>query len=595
MKKFIIGLLASIGGMVVFSLIAIIFIAKTTQTQKQTIQPNTVLLIEFSGAMRENQKVDGFPNFLDANHDSLYQLVQTIDQASKDPRVKGIIARIDHVSMGLAQAQELRNAIMRFRVLGRDSNKFTIAHADTFGENAPGTIPYYLATAFDEILLQPMGEVCMTGLYAEIPFGKEALDELGIKARIGKREEFKTTYESLTENGFTKPNKESLQTLLSSLMNQVVRDTALARELNETDVWDSVNKSPLLGTEALKLGIIDRLAYFDEIKDYASSKVPGEVSVMKPEHYLASNPVPEPQKGKSKIALIYGTGAITRAATSTEWPLGGAVMGADEIKKAFDKAAKDDDVVAIVFRINSPGGSPVASETVLRAVRKAQQAGKPVIVSMSDVAASGGYWIASFADRIVAHPSSITGSIGVLGGKLVTKEAWNKIGVNWENVHSGENAGMYSSSEDYSAFGWERLQASLDNVYSGFIDRVSEGRKLPREHVLQVAKGRVWSGEEALKFGLIDKLGDLKEAIEVAKETVSLKDQVVPIEIFPKPRGFSEEIQSLLLGDEDSNPSLGVFGPPAGIIRLVKGVCTEVSEYIRPSGETVVMPIKIKG
>jgi protease-4 len=593
MKKIFFGILATIGGMVLFSIISLIIIAKVTMNQQQTIHPNTVLLVEFSGTMTENAHHGGLSSFLEGRHDSLYHLVQAIDQASKDPRVKGIVARIDHAKMGLAQAQELRNAIMRFRVLGRDSNKFTIAHTDTFGEMSPGTTPYYIASAFEEIWLQPMGEICMTGIYAEIPFAKTALDEIGIKARIGKREEFKTAYDSLTETGLTQANKESTQDLLNSLMNQIVRDIALARELSEADIWDAVNKGPLFGTEALKLGLIDRQDYFDEIKAYTNSKVTGEMHIMLPHQYLDSNPMPEPKKGKSKIALIYGSGVLMRSASENQGLLGGEVMGSDQMKKAFDKAAKDDDVVAIVFRINSPGGSPVASESVLRAVRKAQQAGKPVIVSMSDVAASGGYWIAAYADRIVAHPSSITGSIGVLGGKLITKEAWAKIGVNWGNVHTGDNASMWSSSEDYTAHGWERLQGSLDNIYKGFIDRVAEGRKLPREHVLQVAKGRVWSGEDALKYGLIDKLGDLKEAIELAKEAVSLKDQIVPVEVFPKPIGLGEQIQKVLLGEEDLDaPDMGVLSPLMRILHLVKIISAEVSVYIRPSGETVVTPIK---
>jgi protease-4 len=596
MKRFIIGLLASIGGLVLFSFIAILVLVKGTQLKQQTIQPNTVLFLEFTGGLAENSSHNSLDKILGRHEDSLYHIVQAIDQASNDPHVKGIVARLDNASMGLAQAQEIRNAIMRFRVLGRDVKKFTIAHADTFGESGPGTIPYYLGTAFEEIWLQPLGDVSMTGLYVETPFAKQALDELGIKAQIGKREEFKTAYDSLTETGMSKPNKESLQSLLNSLMNQVVRDIALSRELNETDVWDAVNKGPLFGNEALKLGIIDRLDYYDEIKPYANSKVTGEISLMKAKNYLMANPVPESQKGENKIALIYGDGMIIRGGSASGSPFGEAIMGSEEIKRAFEKAIKDEDVVAIVFRINSPGGSPVASETVLRATRKAQQAGKPVIVSMSDLAGSGGYWIASFADRIVAHPSTITGSIGVIGGKLVTQEAWAKLGVNWENVHVGENAGMWSSSEDYSVYGKERQQASLDNIYNAFIDRVSEGRKLPREHVLQIAKGRVWSGEDALKFGLVDKLGDLKEAIELAKETASLKDQVVPVEIFPKPKGFGESLQMLFMDDDDDNiSSLGVFGPLMGTLSKLNALFVKVSSYVSSQNSTTMSIKKVEG
>ncbi len=597
MKRFIIGLLASIGGLVTFTMIVFLFIARSTLTLEQTVQPNTVLLLDFKGSMSENGPSNKFANLLGQRHDSLYQLVQAIDQASKDPRVKGIIARLDQASMGLAQAQELRNAIMRFRVNGRDHKKFTIAHTDTFGESSPGTSTYYLASAFEEIWLQPMGEVNLTGIYVETPFAKQALDDIGIKAQIGKREEYKSAMDSLTETGLSKANKEELQALINSLMNQVVRDIALARELNETDVWEAINKGPLLVSDALKLGLIDRQDYFDEIKPYTKSKLTDELSVMKPLNYLAANPVPEPEKGKNKIALIFGSGAIIRDDNGGNSPLSDDIMVADSMVKAFETATKDEDVVAIVFRVNSPGGSPVASESILRATRKAQAAGKPVIVSMSDVAGSGGYWIAAYANHIVAHPSTITGSIGVIGGKLITKEAWSKIGVNWESVHIGENASMYSTSEVYTANGWERLQASLDNIYKGFIDRVSEGRKLPREHVLQVAKGRIWSGEDALKFGLIDKLGDLKEAIELAKESVSLKDQPTPVEVFPKPLGFADQMRLFMSGDDDfAAPEIGVFGSLITILNKAQTIFAGVRSYIRPSGETAVMQIdKIEG
>ncbi len=593
MKKFLVGLLASIGGLVIFALLALIIIAKITQSQHQTIQPNTVLTIDFKGAMAENSQEAGLSSYFGNKQDSLYHLVQTIDQASKDPRVKGIVARIDQASMGLAQAQELRNAIMRFRVAGRDSNKFTIAHADTFGEVGQGTVPYYLATAFDEIWLQPEGDVCLTGLYVEAPFAKELLEHIGIKAQMGMREEYKSAVEGLIESHMTKPNREELQTLLTSLMNQVVRDTAMGRELNEVDVWDAVNKGPLFGPEALKLGFIDRQDYYDEIKAYAETKLPGGAKFMKAHNYLESNPLPEPEKGKSKIALIYGTGAITRDSSNYPGLLDSKVMGGIEISRAFEKATQDEDVAAIVFRVDSPGGSHIASETILHAARKAQQAGKPVIVSMSDVAASGGYWISTFADKIVAHPSTITGSIGVVSGKLVTKDAWASIGVNWDGVKSGENADMWSSSESFSPYGWERLQGALDNVYKAFIDRVAEGRKLPKEHVLQIAKGRVWSGEDALKFGLVDKLGDLKEALELAKEAASLKDQVIPVEIFPKPKSFTETLQTLLLHDDDANTSdLGVLAPAIRALGFINNIYMQVCEHANVSGDMTVTSIK---
>lgn len=594
MRKFIIGFLASIGSLVLFSTIVIVILAKTSQSEKLTITPNTVLTIDFRGNMTENTQQRGLYSLVGKHYDSLFHMVNAIDQASKDPRVKGLIVRLDQASMGMAQAQELRNAIMRFRMLGRESNKFTIAHADTIGELGHGTTSYYLASAFDEIWLQPLGEVGITGIFLEMPFVKKLLDDLGVKIHVGKREEFKSMLDFATEESMGKPDREQLQALLNSIMNQVVRDIALSRELNETDVWDAVNKGPLFEQEALKLGLIDRVDYFDEIKTYLTTKVP-DAKYMKVQDYLTSNPLPEPETGRNKIAIIYGTGQIIRDGGERSGVWQDEYMGAEAIQKAFKKATKDKDVAAIVFRINSPGGSHVASESILHAVRKAQQSGKPVIVSMSDYAASGGYWVATYADKIVAHPSTITGSIGVITGKLVAKDAFSKIGVNWDSVKSGENAGMWALSTDFSPYAWERIQGSLDQIYNAFIERVAEGRKLPKEHVQQIAKGRVWSGEDALKFGLVDKLGDLKEAIELAKEAASLKEAAVPIEVYPKPIGLADELQHLLFND-DTHAESGILAPTLRALIGLNSFYMQIRSYITPGAETTLLNLdKIKG
>ncbi|MBP6985169.1 MAG: signal peptide peptidase SppA [Alphaproteobacteria bacterium] len=599
MKRLIVGILASIGGMVLFSVIGIFVIAKMNQGQHKEIQARSVLYLQFSGRIAENTDASGLNSLFSLPAHSLYNIVHAIDMASKDPRVIGIVARLDQASLGLAQTQEIRNAIMRFRVSGRDQEKFTIAHADTFGEMSPGTIPYYLASAFEEIWIQPMGAICMTGLYAEMPFAKQALDSIGVQSRIGKREEYKSALDMYTESAMTKASKESTQALLNSLMNQIVRDVALSRELNEPDVWDSIHKGPLFGSDPLKLGMVDRVDYFDEVTPYIRDKIKNEFSFVNYQDYLAANPLPAVKAGTQKIAIIFGNGAIMRSQPMNV-PFNNDSMNPAHIKKAFEDAVADEDVAAIVFRVNSPGGSPVASETILRALRKAKQSGKPVIISMSDVAASGGYWISAYADSIVAHPSTITGSIGVLGGKWVTKEAWEKLGIHWDQVQIGDNASMWSNIVDYTPQGWERLQSSLDNIYQNFIERVAEGRKLPQEHVQEIAKGRVWSGEDALKFGLVDKLGDLHEAIAVAKDMTSLSDQTVPLQIFPRPLSVTEQLEKFILGHTDENEievsqndlssSLGAIGS------LLNLIYTQVRGIFHPHDETIMSPIKdIKG
>lgn len=595
MKKFLVGFLATIGSIVVLLIFALIVLVKSTQVKEEQIQPNTILYLDFANKLVEN-KANDFFNLFGQGSDSLYHLIQAIDQASLDPQVKGIVARLDHAEMGLAQAQEVRNAIMRFRALARGTGKFTIAHADTFGESGPGTLSFYLASAFDEIWLQPLGQVGLVGIYMEIPFAKEAADAIGLEPQIGKREKYKTMLDSLTETGLTEENRESLQAILNSLMGQIIHDIALGREINANDVEEAVNRGPLLGQEALDLGIIDKEAYFDEVEPYANSKVEGTITFMSANNYLAANPKPQPVHGKSKIALIFGLGAIHRDIDSAPDVFDVAGMSSGHIVSAFQDAANDEDVSAIVFRINSPGGSPVASETILRAVRKAQQTGIPVIVSMSDLAGSGGYWIAAYADKIVANPSTITGSIGVIGGKIVLRHLWEKLGINWEHVQVGDNAGMWSFNQTYTASGWERLNTQLDYTYNQFIDRVAEGRKLPREHVEQVAKGRIWSGEDALKYSLVDRLGDLKDAIDLAKEMAGLKDQIVAVDVFPKPKTFAEKLQMILF--DPSGVKAPYFGGLGSLIRSLYTVNLLVEEFSHSSGtsDTAKLPFKrVKG
>lgn len=553
----------------VISILFMVLFVTTTRINVGKVEDNTVLYLDFKGVLSENLSQTGVVGLFQEPSDSLYHLIKAIDHAAADPRVVGIVARVDGAKMGVAQVQELRNAIMRFRVQGINAKKFTIAYADTFGEATPGTISYYLASAFDEIWLQPIGMLAFSGLAVEVPFVKDAAAELGIQARIGRREEYKTFMDSLTENEMTPAHRESLEAMLSSLMNQLVRDIALGREITEAEVMEAVNKGPLYGNEILKAGMIDRLAYFDEIEVQANAKVKGTVNKMTVNRYLEAIDDVEHEKGQPKIAVIYGLGQIVRGAEDDNPFMQDRDMDARRIEKAIEQAVKDEDVSAIVFRVNSPGGSPVASEAILRALRKAQQAGKPVVVSMSDFAASGGYWISSYADKIIAQPGTLTGSIGVFSGKIIVEALWKKLGIKWETVKVGDNATMWSINKDFTEYGWQRLQAYLDQIYSGFLQRVAEGRKLPLEHVEQVAKGRVWTGEDALKYSLVDKLGDTKDAIEMAKELAGLKEQSVFVQIYPGPKGFVESLRALISGDDEV---LAAYSASSGFGKFIRSL-----------------------
>ena len=426
----------------------------------------------------------------------------------------------------------MRDAIADFRAKG----KFAIAFADTFGEGGPGTRPYYLATACDEIWLQPLGEVGITGLRSEQTFFKGLLDKLGITASLEHREEYKTAMNSFTEVEMTPAQREEIEALLTSMQDQINRGIAAARKLQATDVAALVDRAPLSADAAKAAGLIDRIAYRDEALWRAQLRAGAGAKTMALSRYLTA--AGRPHKSGARIALIYGTGLITRTGSGAGALTNDTQFTARAIERAFNAAVRDKDVKAIVFRIDSPGGSATASETIWREVARAHQHGKSIIVSMGDVAASGGYYVAAPADKIVAEPATLTGSIGVLGGKIVLGGLLEKLGITTDSVQRGANADMYSLAQDFSPQSRQHLADELDNTYRGFKDHVAAGRHLSADAVEAAAKGRVWTGEDALRLGLVDALGGYDTAFALARRAANLpSDAPIDIVVYPRERG----------------------------------------------------------
>ena len=544
MRRFLSRFFATIGLLVTLCIIAGIALLYTSQSKRMTLPRGAVLHLNLGGEMPEVNTSDVLERLIGRSAVSLKDVVDSIDAASKDDRIHAIVARVDTAAMGVAQAQEIRDAISRFRKEGRNKGKVAIAYAETFGEMGPGTLSYYLASSFDEIWIQPLGSVGLMGLYVEIPFVKKALDDWHIKPQFGKREQYKSAIDTYTESKFSEANKEATTALMNTIMNQIVRDIASERELTEVEVRQAVDQGPLRGIDAKKMGLIDQVGYMDELERNLAERIGVDPEFVEPGRYLST--LPPTAQDLPKIALIGGSGAIQREMQTDVF--GNMIMSSEVLKEAFEEALEDSEVKAIVFRINSGGGSAVASETISRATVLAQEAGKPVIVSMSNAAASGGYWIAASADKIVAHPGTITGSIGVYSGKVSTEAFWDKFGIHWGAVQIGKNADMWSPIKEFTPHGWQRLQAFLDDIYATFIDKVAKGRSLSVDHVRAIAKGRVWTGEDALRLGLVDALGGMRRAVELAKASVGLQDEEVAIEVYPKPKSFTRRIKESLYG-----------------------------------------------
>ncbi len=415
----------------------------------------------------------GCCNWSSAAEPTLREFLDTIETAAGDSRVKGLVARLGDDEFGLGETQQLRDAIAAFRAKG----KFAMAFADSFGEFGPGTRPYYLATAFDRIWLQPMGDVGLTGLYSDVTFLKGTFDLLGVVPQFDHREQYKTAMNSLTETSMTLPQRDEVSSLLASMGGQIVGGIASGRKLSPEAVRQAIDHGPLLANEARQSGLVDRLGYLDEALAAARTRAGSGAQVVRLKTYRASSRGADRDGGA--IALIYGNGLIVRGNGSVNPLAAPDVMGADEISRAFRAAVRDPKVRAILFRIDSPGGSVVASETIWREVVLARRRGKPVVVSMGDVAGSGGYYIAAAADRIVAEPATLTGSIGVLAGKLAVGKLLAKLGISTDSAQLGANAGMFSPTTEFSVGAHARTRSLSRRGLSGI--QAARRRRPPPE------------------------------------------------------------------------------------------------------------------
>ncbi len=547
MRRFVIGFFAVVGFLTVLLILGAVLLVTGLKPHVTPLAENIILNIDLTQGLAEGPREDRLVRLLVGAKPTLRDVLDGIETAAGDPRVQALLARVGGDELGLGKTQELRDAIAAFRAKG----KFALAFADSFGEFGPGTRPYYLATAFDEIWLQPMGNVGLTGLYAEIPFFKGTLDLLGLVPQFGHRGEYKTAINSLTETKMTPPHREEVDTLLASIAQQIVQGIAEGRKLPEPVVREAIDRGPLLADEARRARLVDRLGYRDEALAETRAHARSGAELTGLTTYL--DRAGRPHREGATIALIYGSGLIARGASSTNSLTGSNVMAANEISRAFRAAVRDPAVRAILFRIDSPGGSVVASESIWRDVVFARERGKPVVVSMGDVAGSGGYYVAAPADKIVAEPATLTGSIGVLAGKVVVADLFKKLGVSTDSAQIGANAAMFTSTSDFSPGAHSRLEAFLDDAYKGFKDHVANGRHMTHEEVEKVAKGRVWSGEDAKARGLVDELGGYPVALRLAKEAAKIPpDAPVKLTVFPAEKDPFESIyERLFAGNRD--------------------------------------------
>jgi len=548
-------MLTVLGGISLFFLILFFIINMMFFFYKPDIAENTILELNLDEEIIEYNPDETLAmTFLDDNP-RLIHLLGAIEKAGDDERVSMLVAKVGNQGLGFARIQELRAAIKVFREKGKKA----VAYTDTLGEFGHGNGAYYLASAFDEIYIQPSGNIGLTGLIAETPFIKGTLDMIGVTPRMDGRHEYKNTMNTFTEERYTQPHREALQVLLDSWFHKMVKDIALDRGLQEDQVRDLFDHGLFSAQEAMSAGLIDGLHYEDEVLSLVQKEAGLQAQRLDWSEYVKREGLPH-EEGKT-IALIYGVGGVQRGKSGFSPMSGKPAMGAETVCKAFRQAVDDAKVSAIIFRIDSPGGSYVASDTIWRETVRAREKGVPVIVSMGNMAGSGGYFVAMAADKIVAQPGTITGSIGVFAGKMLTSELWEKLGVTWDEIHTSKNATFWTGTHDYTPEQWVIFQKFLDQIYEDFTLKVADGRKIPKEKVLEIAKGRIWSGEDALKIGLVDQLGGYPEAISLAKKSAGIGEkEAIELKEFPGKKSMIALLMESapLIGKESENSALAV-------------------------------------
>jgi protease-4 len=447
----------------------------------------------------------------------LRPVLRALHEAGSDRRVRGLVAKVGR-PLPWSLAQELALGVRAFAASGKP----TIAWAETFPESAGAMSAYVLACAFAEIWLQPGGSVGPLGVGIETTFLREALNKLGVEPQLEQRHEYKNAADRVMRADFTEPHRESLERIAASLFEDGTRAIAAGRNLDEGTVRALADSGPLTAAQALRLRLVDRLGYRDEVYAHARAAARGATLLFADRWTPRRRALRSLRPRPGAVGLVEIRGAVVQG-RGRRGPLG-RQAGSDTVTAALRAAVRDRRVRAVLLFIDSPGGSAVASEAIWREVVRTRESGKPVIVSMGALAASGGYYVACPADLVVALPGTLTGSIGVFGGKLVLRGLLDRVGLTTGSVAQGDRALMFSARRGFADAERDSLAAVLDAVYADFVGKVALGRRRTEAEIEQVARGRVWTGRDALSVGLVDELGGLREALQIARRRAGLPD-----------------------------------------------------------------------
>jgi len=472
------------------------------------VKSHSYLEIKLSGDIQEKTSPDFLMTFFGINPPlSMHDIWFNFQKAKIDRRIQVIVLRMGYLQCGWAKVNELRDLVLDFRKTGKK------VYA-TFEETVDADKEYYLATACDRIIFHPSGMMFVNGIGGYFPFFKKGLDKLGVEFEVEHIEKYKTAMNEFTEEGFTASHREMMESLYGDIYSLYIKKIAEARGKSEEEVRALIDRGLFQGPKALEAGLVDDLLYEDELQNILQTNG-RKYTRISHQRYSKIKPSSLGLNRGRKIALIYGMGQILTGEGFYQ------MMGSSTVARWLRSARKDKSIEAVVFRVDSPGGSAVGSDVIWREVVLTKKE-KPVVISMSDLAGSGGYWVAMSAHKIVAQPQTWTGSIGVVWGKPNLKKLYEKLGISAERLTFGDKADIFSTFRKWTDEERELIKEEMKWTYDQFLTKVAEGRNMSKEDVDKIGKGRVWTGSQAKNLGLVDEIGGLSKAIALAKELAGI-------------------------------------------------------------------------
>jgi protease-4 len=548
--------------------------------RQPSVGGNSTLVLRLDDDLHEVPTDGIMQQLLEGNQPSgLRAVLDNLRKAKVDKRVKAVVVMPSGLKAPFwAKVQEVHDAILDFRKSGKPA----IAYLEYAGERE-----YYIASACDKILLMPSASLDLNGLATYEVFLRGTLDKLGLFPDFIHIGDYKTAYNALTEKGFTPAHREVTESMTRDLFEQLVRGIADGRKKTEPEVRALIDQGPFLPDEALRIGLVDELAYEDQIDDRV--KLPGgKLARLESKDYARVTPVSLGINRGPRIAVVYASGVIASGRGGYD-PLMGGVLGADTLIEHIREARRDASVRAIILRIDSPGGSAIASDAIWRelVITRDEKRDRPLVVSMSDLAASGGYWIAMAAPYIVAQPATLTGSIGVVTGKLVTGGTYKKLGANIESVSHGKFAELASPARPFSDEERNKIVTLMTETYDQFVEKAAESRHMKPEKLDAIAQGRVWTGRQAKAIGLVDELGGLDRAIIAAKRRAKIPaGSDVEVVVYPPRRSIYELLSKGLRADQSSTLAALVSLEE----RRAIGLATSPLRLFQPNETLAIMP-----